>query len=379
MSAHVDWIVNLFSGAGGWEEGLGLVDSSLGRQAVGLERDLQAATTANLAGHRTVCMDVRAARGRFLPGALDGLIASPPCQTFSTAGKGNGRKAMDAILWGIEHVRLAVHERPATAIAETLEGIRQLSIVEGADERNALVLEPLLWILETRPKWVAMEQVPAVLPIWHAYAGVLRALGYFTDTDVLRAEQYGVPQTRRRAILVARHGKPVSLPRPTHSAYPRRSHDEGLPDAVSMAEALGWNEEDLVGFPRRADGQASITIGETDYRARDLRPGSAPAFSLTEKARSWTHFAGAGRTSQATSGQRPRLIATEPAHTITGKATATFLDADEARQVDVWEAGVLQSFPRDYPWYGSRTAQFLQVGNACPPRLAAAVLREVLS
>jgi DNA (cytosine-5)-methyltransferase 1 len=68
-----------------------------------------------------------------------------------------------------------------------------------------------------------------VAPLWEACARVLRRCGYSVATGVLRAEQYGVPQTRQRAILVARSPQltgllgPAVLPPPTHSRYYNRT------------------------------------------------------------------------------------------------------------------------------------------------------------
>jgi site-specific DNA-cytosine methylase len=50
----------------------------------------------------------------------------------------------------------------------------------------------------------------------------------------------------------------------------------------------------------------------------------------------------------------------------------------DALRLEVWQALVLQSFPRDYPLYGTRTEQFQQVGDAMPPLLARHMLAEVL-
>ncbi|WP_193215228.1 DNA cytosine methyltransferase, partial [Luteolibacter marinus] len=66
---------------------------------------------------------------------------------------------------------------------------------------------------------IMLEQVPAVLPVWVAIGQALNEIGYEVATGVLNAEEYGVPQTRRRAILVARRDRAPALPRPTHKRF----------------------------------------------------------------------------------------------------------------------------------------------------------------
>ena len=179
-------------------------------------------------------------------GTYDLKISSPPCQTFSVAGAGAGRRALDEV---IRAIQLHAYKDPAELLA----------FGEKHDMRTALVLTPLAYIWRDRPRLVALEQVPTVLPVWEAYAEIMAELGYSVKTAVLNAEQYGVPQTRRRAILVARLDGEVQLPKPTHSRYYSRTPDKldpGVKKWVSMAEALGWGHEgpapSISGDPRIA-------------------------------------------------------------------------------------------------------------------------------
>jgi DNA (cytosine-5)-methyltransferase 1 len=307
--------VDLFAGPGGLDLGA----QAAGRNPVGLEWDANSVATRHAAGLATVHGDVRRYGPADFPEART-LLGGPPCQTFTVAGGGAGRRALEQVLAYAES--LARRE----PVAAQLAGLD--------DERTGLVLEPLRWALEAadagRPfETIVLEQVQAVLPVWQAYAQHLRALGYSVDVGVLRTEQYGVPQTRRRAVLVARLNGGVELPQPTHQAYPAGGHP-ALKPWVSMSQAL----------PHRGEFEVISNYGTGgDPRRRGRRTSSEPAFTVTGKI------------------SRNRVVAPD------GRELPRFSHA---------EAGVLQTFPADYPWSGNDIPQ--QIGNAVPVRLAAAVV-----
>jgi DNA (cytosine-5)-methyltransferase 1 len=256
--------LDLFAGTG-W----GVACRRLGIKESGVEIMPEAVATRTANGMETIYNDVwdglqlTAEQHRAQYGSYGLLIASPPCQTFSLAGKGAGRDALNDVLEAIE-----LH---AYKDADAL-----LRFGAKHDPRTALVLTPLAYVWRDRPRIVALEQVPTVLPVWEACAEVMREWGYEVETAVLNAEQYGVPQTRKRAILVARRGGPVSLPTPTHSRYYSRTPgklDPGVKKWVSMAEALGWqdrNPADQVFCPTNLRPNAGFRAGD--------RPASSLAF-----------------------------------------------------------------------------------------------------
>jgi len=440
--------VDLFAGPGGWD----VAAKWLGLRVMGVEFDDAACLTRKAAGLNTVKADVLDVDPLAFKG-VRGLIASPPCQTFSTAGKGEGRKALDKVL---------------AAIEEVAAGRDPWDFIDVEDVRTKLVLVPLQWAIALEPEWIAWEQVPTVLPVWEACADVLRSMGYSVVTGNLSAEQYGVPQTRKRAILVARRNPRydrcdadctvdcgackgngplrASLPEPTHTHYSKgkaRQAGDLLP-WVSMADALGWGMTARpylsVAAGTEAGGQDPAMIGGSGARRtlngerEDGRwkqqsnysdagaPGATaaerglgerelddPSFMMTGRPPRWVVAERGHEVSTPLSsdreafteeGQQQTYTAevadykpwTEdrPATTIAtrelvpdpGANANRFNGATKSRndgvRVTVEQAAVLQSFPPDYPWQGTKTKQFQQVGNAIPPLLAQRVMLAAL-
>ena len=275
-------IVDLFAGPGGWDEGL----KTLGvTDVVGLELDSDACATAEAAGHRREQVDVSAICPAAYAGA-DGLIASPPCQDYSSAGR------------------------------------------RGDSGTAHLVGEVLRWARALSPRWIVCEQVRDVLPVWEDYADRLVAHGYLVAVGLVNAADYGVPQHRWRAILLAHKNRQPALPPRTRA----RQHTlDGLEPWLTMEDALGWKG------------------------TLDRRNNGAP------------------------------IIRTDrPSPTVTGAGVGAGQwlytpDGGETRAVTPEEGGVLQTFPHDYPWHGNKKERGQQVGNAVPPTMAAEILRPFVS
>lgn len=366
-------IVETFRGPGGWAEGLRLLSLS----DVGLEWDTAACRTAHVAGHATIQTDVAAYPTAPFAGRITGKISSPPCQPWSRAGKRAG--LADQAL-----VQQAVHD-----LAHGRDTRAELKTA-CQDERSMLAAEPMRWLHDLRPEWICMEQVPDVLPLWQQYALYLQGWGYSTWTGILNAADYGVPQTRKRAILIASRVRRVTAPDPTHAKNPAMDlFGICLQPWVSMAEALGW-----------IDGLTVNTRGERTTPGGNEFSADRPSWALTEKTRSWVLRNGnqeraAIRTVEEPAPtmafgnnsarvewvqQRPAttVCATDriapPGHRNREAGGESQFASPETVRISVEEASVLQSFRPDYPWHGTKTKQFEQIGNAVPPLLAAHVV-----
>src|ERR1700686_819201 len=176
--------IDLFSGCGGLTLGL----KQAGFRVIGAVESSELAVKTYKKNHKDVYvwhndirrLTVKAVKEKLKlkPGQLDLLAGCPPCQGFSTIPRLNGRR------------------RPR-------------------DKRNDLVFEFMRFVRVLRPKAVMMENVPGLAKnrrIRKVYAD-LRKLGYRPSGRVLNAADYGVPQRRRRFILIAGSGQAIPFAR----------------------------------------------------------------------------------------------------------------------------------------------------------------------
>ena len=389
MTASAIDTLDLYAGPGGWS----VAAAALGLREVGIELDPWACATRTAAGHLTVRADVSTLDVARMAGRVRGLIGSPPCGPFSAAGKGEGVDDMPLIHRALDDLAAGRDTRAQLAAA-------------CSDPRTPLVVEPLRYALAIRPEWIALEQVPAVLPLWRHMARILRAVGYSAWAGILNAADYGVPQTRQRAILIASRLRAVTPPEPTHAkaAEPESLFGPGRRRWVSMAEALGWGATDrpvptvtagggntggAEPFPTRAreilaaerdrgawSARMYVDLGAGGFAKGYERGIEEPSPTIRLQTQSWVLRNG----TQANACARPldqpagTLFFGHPGHVVALVPEEQGSGGPDPVRITVQEAAILQSFDADYPWQGTKTKRFEQVGNAVPPLLALHVL-----
>ncbi|MFF3122387.1 DNA cytosine methyltransferase [Streptomyces sp. NPDC057908] len=367
-------IVDLFAGPGG----LDIAATIMGVESIGVEWDDATRATRDAAGLLTAVEKDVAELSACDPQVKDAnvLTGGPPCQSFSVAGNRKGHKALDDVKRLA--TRLADHEALASFEAAWEEVKAETDVM--SDERTGLVLQPLRWIMEAklrrrRPyEVIVLEQVPTVLPVWKHYAEILRRTGYAAEAHVLHSEDFGVPQTRRRAVLIAQYApgneeRPVPFPVATHQRY--RKGSERLSTRTGQGHEL---KQDGSLFP--ASGVARRV--EPWVAMQDALKATRPSDFVMV-----SNYGSGGDPKK-----RGRRTSLEPAATITGKVrrnrlfllkedeSGTKEVGEELERLSFEEAGLLQSFPARYPWQSTDVAQ--QIGNAIPPLLSLHILSSAL-
>jgi DNA (cytosine-5)-methyltransferase 1 len=353
-------LIDLFCGAGGLSEGfrqagyrvlLGSdIDPVFGETfsrshngADFLAKPIQALSSAELL-----------TRTGLAKGQLDVLVGGPPCQGYSVYNHGRG-----------EH-----------------------------DPRAGLFREYLRIVSDLAPKWLVMENVTGLLSISggqliQTITDEIAKLGYAVEWRILRAEDYGVPQERRRVIFIAnRIGADI--------IFPRIGYGEGLQPFTTIWDAIGDLPLSV------SESMADYAIAPSTRYQSAMRKGNprlnnhyGPKLGKANLERirhipqggSWRDIPfellpdgmkRAKRSDHTKRYGRPRL--TDLACTILTKCDihwGAYIHPIENRAFTVREAARLQAFPDDFVFYGSMTEQFVQIGNAVPPMLANAIASSI--
>ena len=367
--------IDLFAGAGGLSEGF--------RQAgftclAANDFDDLAAQTFKLAHPDTafidgaiqdISTDQLLDTAGINEGELDVLVGGPPCQAFSVYN----------------------HQR----------GFH--------DERSGLFREYLRIVDGLMPRFVVMENVTGITSVGEGRAvdeiyESLQGIGYHVEHKILKAEEYGVPQERRRIFFIgSRDGDSIVWPKPTHASPSElpliAQSQKNVKPAVTVWDAISDLPELEI---REGDDVASyLSDPQSDYQkamrrgARKLYNHVAPTLQDINLERlkhipqggSWrdipTRLLPAGMKKARRSDHTKRYGRLHPdglASTILTKCDlhwGAYIHPTQERTLTVREAARCQSFPDKIRFLGSRGDQFRQVGNAVPPLLAKAVARSI--
>ena len=242
-----------------------------------------------------------------------------------------------------------------------------------------LLYEFMRLVSEVRPDVVSMENVPRLISfrkgkLFKDCVATLEQGGYDVSAGVVDCADYGVPQIRRRLVVLASRLGPIELPLPTHVRDGRPTVRDAI-DGLPAIAAGGRCAQDPL--------HCSSRLSEINLaRIHAAKPGG-----------SWSdwdpdlvaecHRKGTGKGYRSVYG---RMRWDAPAPTITtqcnGFGNGRFGHPDQDRAISLREAALLQTFPLDYEFFGptqrwSVSAVARWIGNAVPVTLARAVARSV--
>ena len=258
------------------------------------------------------------------------------------------------------------------------------------DPRNELLLTMASIVEEILPHAVIMENVPGVLSrgraIFDEFLEIIANLGYQHSWRVEQMADFGVPQSRRRLVLVAGLGFEVPLPEPTHARVP--DEGSGLQPWKTVKHAISHMGAPITLKAARSNGGPQT---HNWHIVRDLQPQVRKRLEAAEPGETWLAVDESVRPKCHQSGYRGftntygRMAWDQVSPTITGGCTTAskgrFGHPEKSRYtISVREAALLQTFPEDYRLATDKMDTVCDlIGNAVPPLYARLAATEVLS
>lgn len=313
---------------------------------------------------------------------VDVLLGGPPCQGFSIANRKSG---------------------------------------DPKDPRNSLFIEFVRLVRLFKPSYVIMENVPNIVKaktgsgeyVVDIIEKELQKLGYFTSRKVLQATDYGVPQIRKRFVIVASKEEMKNpFPAPTHSIDNNLLGLKKTPtlwDAISDLPSLNASEssqnyssEPKNDYQKMLRGSNEILSNHTSMRhsTRLVERFKSMAWGqkgdeLAEEHLPLRRNGNGEKADKGYSQNNRRMFPDKPCHTITASFYANFVHPYDNRNFTPREGARVQSFPDDFVFLGKPTTpshsllkkegrehdihlgQYNQIGNAVPPLMARAIAENI--
>lgn len=256
------------------------------------------------------------------------------------------------------------------------------------DERNFMFKQFAKVVQIVQPEFFLLENVPNILTSEGGFfkneiVKIFTEMGYDVKSKILKAENFGVPQTRRRAVFLGKKGT-LNFEIPDTNGK-TTTVQEALCDLPILKSGEGTDEQDYTTPPQnlfqkkmrksrcliknhKATNHSKIALERLKLMTLDSTKEDLPKKHRTKSIHSgtWTRLKPDGFA---------RTITTRFDTPSSGQFTLPYQD----RCITVREAARLQSFPDDFIFVGPKTNQMLQVGNAVPPMMAEKVAMVIKS
>jgi DNA (cytosine-5)-methyltransferase 1 len=248
---------------------------------------------------------------------------------------------------------------------------RQKTILPDDDDRVVLLDEFLRFVKYYLPEYIFVENVPGMQNVvgkngpFDRFIKFLDENKYFYNYDVVASKKYGVPQTRRRLILIASKLIDIEFPEETHGPGTKNLKYSNSRDWIDDLPELRAGEIDKHDSVHRA-----ASLSKTNLQRIIATPIGGDRRDWPEHLWLNCHMNGyEGHTDVY-----GRMKWDEPATALTTKchslSNGRFGHPEQHRAISIREAACLQTFDRDYKFVGGLISMARQIGNAVPVLLA---------
>lgn len=245
-----------------------------------------------------------------------------------------------------------------------------------SDIRNGLILQFVRLVEELKPKTIMMENVPGLInseqgkAIFSIAEKKLKDLGYKIDFNIVDMANYGVPQFRRRFVLLGSRTDIVKIPDSTHISpnlkklNPDKEYWCTMRDTIMDVPPIGNGEK----HPNIPTHFATKNKELNLERIKNIPKNGGSRKDLPEHLQLKCHK----RYPNGFKDVYGRMTWEKPSPTLTGGCTnitkGRFIHPEQDRAITLFEASLIQTFRRNYVFHGNAGDMALQIGNAVPPR-----------